>query len=96
MQQHVPPQALSRVSSYDWLASIVFQPIGFSAVGPIALALGAPATLIGAAILSAGSNLAVLTIPAVRQLTWRERLQEEPPETPVRTEGPIGGPIELD
>ena len=58
--------------------------------------LGAPATLIGAAILSAGSNLAVLTIPAVRQLTWRERLQEEPPETPVRTEGPIGGPIELD
>ena len=96
MQQHVPPQALSRVSSYDWLASIVFQPIGFSAVGPIALALGAPATLIGAAILSAGSNLAVLTIPAVRQLTWKEPPQEEPAETPVRTEGPIGGPIELD
>jgi len=96
MQQHVPPQALSRVSSYDWLASIVFQPIGFSAVGPIALALGAPATLLGAAILSAGSNLAVLTIPAVRQLTWKERPRDEPPETPARTEGPIGGPIELD
>jgi MFS family permease len=96
MQQHVPPQALSRVSSYDWLASIVFQPIGFSAVGPIALLLGAPATLIGAAILSVGSNLAVLTIPAVRQLTWKERPRDEPLEAPMRSEGPIGGPIELD
>ena len=96
MQQHVPPQALSRVSSYDWLASIVFQPIGFSAAGPIALLIGAPATLIGAAVLCVGSNLGVLTIPAVRQLTWKERPQDGPPEVPVRTEDPIGGPIELD
>jgi len=96
MQQHVPPQALSRVSSYDWLASIVFQPIGFSAVGPIALLVGVPATLIGAAILSAGSNLAVLSIPAVRQLTWVDQPGEDPPAAPARTEGPIGGPIELD
>ena len=56
MQEHVPSDALSRVSSYDWLASIVFQPIGFSVAGPIAILIGAPATLIGAAILSIGSN----------------------------------------
>jgi MFS family permease len=96
MQQHVPPQALSRVSSYDWLASIVFQPIGFSLVGPIALLVGAPATLIGAAVLSAASNLGVLMIPAVRHLTWVERPADQLPAPPARAEGPIAGPIEMD
>jgi len=96
MQQHVPPAALSRVSSYDWLASIIFQPIGFSVVGPVALLIGAPATLIGAALLSIGANLAVLAIPDVRRLTWVERAGAEVPARPRSGEGPIAGPIEME
>jgi hypothetical protein len=96
LQQHVPPQALSRVSSYDWLASIIFQPIGFAIVGPIALLIGAPATLIGAAILSLAANLGVLTIPAVRQLTWVESAPTDKGPPDERAEGPIAGPIEME
>jgi MFS family permease len=96
LQQHVPPQALSRVSSYDWLASIIFQPIGFAIAGPVALLIGAPATLIGAAILCLSANLGALTIPAVRQLTWAESGPTKTPPPGERAEGPIAGPIELD
>jgi MFS family permease len=94
IQRHIPPQALSRVSSYDWLASIVFQPIGFSAAGPIAGLAGVPATLIGAAVLGAAANLAVLTIRAVRQLTWTEA--PAPGSAPRSREGPVAGPIEME
>lgn len=96
LQQHVPPQALSRVSSYDWLASIIFQPIGFAIVGPVALLIGMPATLIGAAILSLAANLGVLTIPAVRQLTWVESGPTEKGPPDEHAEGPIAGPIEME
>ena len=36
LQQHVPEHARSRVSSYDWLVSLVFQPLGFLLAGPLA------------------------------------------------------------
>jgi hypothetical protein len=36
---------LSRVSAYDWFWSLVFQPVGFAIVGPVAAALGTAATL---------------------------------------------------
>src|SRR5205814_4577359 len=36
LQQQVPPTSLSRVSSYDWLASIAVHPIGFAITRPIA------------------------------------------------------------
>ena len=34
LQERIPRQALSRVSSYDWLGSIAFQPAGFALAGP--------------------------------------------------------------
>lgn len=96
IQRHIPPRALSRVSSYDWLASIVFQPLGFSAAGPIAAAVGVPATLLGAAVLGAASNLGVLSIPAVRRLTWSEAPAAEEEAAKGHPEGPIAGPIETE
>ena len=45
LQQHVPQHALSRVSSYDALGSIVAIPVGLAIVGPIADALGVANTL---------------------------------------------------
>jgi len=45
LQQHVPQEALSRVSSYDALGSFVAIPIGLSIVGPVSAAIGVSATL---------------------------------------------------
>ncbi len=45
LQQHVPQEALSRVSSYDALGSFVAIPIGLSIVGPVSAAIGVSTTL---------------------------------------------------
>ena len=64
--------------------------------GPVALLIGAPATLIGAAVLSIGANLAVLSIPEVRRLTWVEGAGAEERGRPRTGEGPIAGSIEME
>ena len=59
--RHIPPQALSRVSSYDWMGSLALLPVGFAAAGPLAGALGARAVLaVGAAIALAMLVLALV------------------------------------
>ena len=30
VQQHVPQESLSRVNSYDWMVSLIFQPVAFA------------------------------------------------------------------
>lgn len=102
LQQQVPPAALSRVSSYDWLVSLVFQPLGFALVGPIALQIGATATLLGAAALGAGVSLAALSVRSVRTIGWREPSAgtgagEPPGSGPMAiNEGPVAGSLEPD
>lgn len=98
LQQRIPATALSRVSSYDWLASSAFQPIGFAITGPIAAlpAVGVSATLVGAGLLSLASNLGVLTVRELRNLTWMQReTEEEGGRAPV-AQGPLVGPVELE
>ena len=68
MQQHVPPHALSRVSSYDWLGSWLFLPIGYIVIGPIAETIGYSETLLIAVGWTLFSSLAILAIPSVRNL----------------------------
>ncbi len=70
LQQHVPEHARSRVSSYDWLVSLVFQPLGFVLAGPLAGWIGLPATLIGAAALGLLANFGVLLVRSVREVRW--------------------------
>jgi MFS family permease len=72
LQQHVPEHARSRVSSYDWLVSLIFQPLGSVAAGPLALAIGFPATLLGAAGLAVAGNFGVLLVRDVREVRWVE------------------------
>jgi predicted MFS family arabinose efflux permease len=72
LQQHVPEHARSRVSSYDWLVSLIFQPLGSLAAGPLALTIGFPATLLGAAGLAIGGNFGVLLVRDVREVRWVE------------------------
>jgi hypothetical protein len=75
LQQHVPREAISRVSSYDWMISLVFMPVGYTLAGPLSDAIGRDETLIAAAALAACANVGVLAFPSVRNL---ERLDVRP------------------
>ena len=68
LQEHVPPHALSRVSSYDWLGSWLFLPLGYVVVGPVAETIGYTETLLIAVGWTLFSSLAILMIPSVRNL----------------------------
>ena len=68
LQQHVPREALSRVSSYDALGSWVLMPIGFAVVGPIAAIAGTRATLLGASALVWLAVLAMAATGDIRRL----------------------------
>jgi MFS family permease len=66
MQRLVPNELLGRVSSLDWMITILGAPISFLVVGPAAAAFGADAVLIVAGILGAGSALAFGLMPGAR------------------------------
>jgi predicted MFS family arabinose efflux permease len=68
LQANVPADSLSRVSSYDWLGSLAFQPLGYALAGPIVAAIGIPATLYTGAIWMTATSLLLIAVPAVRQL----------------------------
>ena len=67
LQQHVQPESLSRVSSYDWLGSLALVPLGLAAAGPLADRIGLEATLVVAGALCVLPVFALLD-PQVRGL----------------------------
>jgi MFS family permease len=72
LHERVPPEKLSRVSSYDALGSLVFSPVGMAVAGPLAAAIGTAETLVGAAGVIIASTLLVLLVDDVRALRRRE------------------------
>jgi MFS family permease len=68
LQQHVPQQALSRVSSYDALGSFVFIPLGQIAAGPVSELIGTDETLYLAAGIVAVCIVGMLLTPDIRRL----------------------------
>jgi MFS family permease len=72
LQQHIPRASIGRVSSYDWMVSLVFQPVAFAVVGPLAQTIGLTATLLLAAGIAGTANSAVLLVPSVRALARRD------------------------
>lgn len=71
LAERIPPHALSRVSSYDWMFSLGLLPIGYAIMGPLAESLGAVNVLIGGAALGMVA-LALGLIP--REVRMLERL----------------------
>jgi MFS family permease len=68
LHTRVAPEALSRVSAYDVVGSIALVPLGEVLAGLSVEALGAPATLYGAALAIVLPTAAVLLVPEVRHL----------------------------
>jgi predicted MFS family arabinose efflux permease len=69
LQRNVPREALSRVSSYDWMGSTALRPLGLVIVGPIAMAVGVEETLLAAFALTMVSSLTLLVIPDMWRIT---------------------------
>ena len=68
LMRHVPGEALSRVSAYDWFGSIAFQPLGMVIWGPIAALIGiGPALWVASAAVVVTTG-ALLATPAIRAL----------------------------
>lgn len=87
MQREVPPEALSRVASYDAFGSMVFGPVGVLLAGPAAVHLGPrPALLLCGGLIVLSALLALLS-PQVRSLRAPDRV------TPV-AEGDYGLPVD--
>ncbi|MFI6845069.1 MFS transporter [Kitasatospora sp. NBC_00085] len=73
LQQEVPADSLSRISSYDWLGSMAMAPAGLVLAGPLTSLLGIETTtlLCAAAILL--SSIASLLVPETWRLTAPQR-----------------------
>ena len=85
LAERIPPDRLSRVSSYDWMVSLGLLPIGYLLAGPLANAIGA------AEVLAVGSALAMfawLLALLPRESRMLERIQigpqAEPPSGEMR------------
>ncbi|HEY2216593.1 MAG TPA: hypothetical protein VGH21_03795, partial [Solirubrobacteraceae bacterium] len=53
LAERIPPDKLSRVSSYDWMVSLALLPLGYVLAGPLAGALGAVEVLLVGSVLAA-------------------------------------------
>ena len=77
LQEHVPAQTLSRVSSYDNLLSYLAIPIGQLAVGPLAAAFGGYQVMLIAGVVYAVAAAVPLLSASVRQLPHEQRQSEK-------------------
>jgi MFS family permease len=85
MQQSVPAEATSRVTSWDYAATMSIMPLGYLLVGPLQNALGTATALIGCSI---AVIIVTSTCFVVRDVRMLERL---PPERPAVTQPDLAG-----
>jgi MFS family permease len=80
-QERVPEHAMSRVSSYDGLFSIVLAPLGAAIAGPAANAFGIDTTLWIGAVAIVACLAALVALPDVRRM--RRVGDDAPPGPPT-------------
>jgi MFS family permease len=68
MQREVPAEVLSRVSAYDWFGSLVFLPLGYVIVGPVASATGVHAIFVFGSAYIVLAVATLLALPSVRHM----------------------------
>lgn len=70
-QQLFPKDILARITSLDWMVSLIAVPAGDAAAAPVAQALGMKTTLLGAGILMAVPLMLMALSPGVRSVQRR-------------------------
>ncbi len=81
-QQHVPPNAISRVDSLAWLGSLVVMPAAMALAGACAAVVGVRAMLVGAAAVSVAAIAGALAVRDLRDLQYAAAA-EDPTAPPV-------------
>jgi MFS family permease len=71
MQEHIAPEKLARVYSYDMVGSFIAMPVGEVVAGPVSQAVGIETTLLAAAALVVLSVVGMLSSRDVRTLEHR-------------------------
>jgi predicted MFS family arabinose efflux permease len=82
LQEQVAPQAVARVSSYDFAVSVGLMPLGLAVAAPIADAVGLQETLWGMSALGVASALLWLAAPSVRRLERPQAARLDPADLP--------------
>ena len=77
MHKLVPSELLGRVSSFDWLVSVSLIPVSFALTGPIAAAISAKTTLIGAGVVAGLATFAFLFVPGMRATESSDELRDK-------------------
>jgi MFS family permease len=77
LAERVPPDKLSRVTSYDWMVSLGLLPLGYVLAGPAADALGASNVLLGGSAIGFVA-LALGLLPRETRMLERERVADAP------------------
>ena len=78
LQRNVPPESLSRVSSYDAFGSLMFGPLGLALAGPLLLLIPISEAFLIAALVAAAATAGSLLVPSV----WRLRRGDGLPDMP--------------
>ncbi len=68
IQEQIPPHAVSRVGSYDLFVATGLMPFGTAIAGPVSVAIGLQATLIGMSAIGVLVAAGVLAVPSVRSV----------------------------
>ena len=68
LAERIPPDRLSRVTSYDWLVSLGLVPLGFLLAGPLATEFGAVAMMLIGSVIALVALLAALIPRETRNL----------------------------
>jgi MFS family permease len=90
LQQLIPQESLSRVTSYDWVVSLSITPVAFAVAGLLSDAIGVTSTvLLAAALIAVPSALANLA-PQIR------RIRREPDGTIIGPDRPNTTPQDID
>jgi MFS family permease len=93
LQQRIPQASLSRVSSYDWMVSLAFQPIAFVVIGPLADTIGEVQTLLIAASIGLAANLVALMVPSIRNMRRLDTDEAAEPSGELSQPASTGNPV---
>lgn len=78
LQNEVPAESMSRVSSYEALGSLALGPVGLALAGPATVAFGVHPALVVAGLISLLTSGLALLSPDVRRLRARDQPVVEP------------------
>ncbi len=78
LQEQIPQHALARVSSYDWLGSLAFKPVGFALIGVLAATYGTGPVLTVVVVVHLVIHAVLLAMPSIRAVGRPEAVLGRP------------------